>query len=442
MKNNFNKNTMLAGSVLLAFAIFAIAFGAFPHSANAQYYGGTNCPYPTVWANGYYKCSYQPTTVITPAPVYSYNNYTYQQQTYQQPQYPTLSASCYVNNTSVPSGSSVQWTVNANGGNGSYSYLWSGTDGLSGSGQSIYMTYYNTGAKTASVTIYSGGQSQSVSCGNSVTVYNSNTYQPTYNYYSSSAYQYYSPITASCVANTTSAPIGSAVVWSATATGGNGYYSYSWSGTDGIYGQGQAISYTYSQPSTKYASVTIYSNGQTVTEPCSNYVTIGTVGISGFPFMGVGSNNNGLDIGCYSDPTTAGINQPITWSAEVTGGAAPYTYSWTGSDGLTGSQASTIKYYATRGDKSAIVSVTSADGKTATHACSTSLTVRGATTGTVQAQPQPQVQQPQPQVQNNQGLSASALFSLNNIPWGWVAVLIILILFAAVMYLLFNKPKI
>jgi Mg2+ and Co2+ transporter CorA len=34
------------------------------------------------------------------------------------------------------------------------------------------------------------------------------------------------------------------------------------------------------------------------------------------------------------------------------------------------------------------------------------------------------------------------LFSLQNIPWGWVAILIILVLFATVLYLLFNKEKI
>jgi hypothetical protein len=31
---------------------------------------------------------------------------------------------------------------------------------------------------------------------------------------------------------------------------------------------------------------------------------------------------------------------------------------------------------------------------------------------------------------------------LSNIPWGWVAVLIILVLFGTVLYLLFNKHKI
>jgi hypothetical protein len=63
------------------------------------------------------------------------------------------------------------------------------------------------------------------------------------------------------------------------------------------------------------------------------------------------------------------------------------------------------------------------------------------------AAPTQPVQQPVQQVQPNtnqnpNGLSAAALFSLKNVPWGWVAILIILVLFATVVYLIFNRPKI
>ena len=49
---------------------------------------------------------------------------------------------------------------------------------------------------------------------------------------------------------------------------------------------------------------------------------------------------------------------------------------------------------------------------------------------------------PSAQVTTNNAQSASSVFSLSNVPWGWVAVIIILVLFATVMYLLFNRPKI
>ena len=47
---------------------------------------------------------------------------------------------------------------------------------------------------------------------------------------------YYQPLTVSCSANTASGNTGSAVTWSAYASGGNGSYTYSWTGSDGIYG--------------------------------------------------------------------------------------------------------------------------------------------------------------------------------------------------------------
>jgi hypothetical protein len=294
------------------------------------------------------------------------------------------------------------------------------------------MSYYNSGVKTASVTVYSNGQTITVNCSGSVSVYG-NAY-----YYNQPYGTYYPSLSASCQANTTYTPLGTAVTWSASATGGNGYYNYSWSGTDGISGSGQSIYYTYGQPGSKYASVTVYSNGQTITEPCNSFVNVGIP--AGATTVVVGSSNaSGLDIGCYADPSTAAVNQPITWSVEVSGGLAPYTYSWTGSDGLSGTQSSAIKYYASSGAKSAIVAVTSADGKTGTKACSNTVTVRGAGGGTAApVQQQPAVQQ---QTQGN-ALPAAAAFSLGNVPWGWIAVMVILVLFSTVMYLLFNRPKI
>lgn len=427
MKNIF-KNSAIAGSAVLVFAVFVFAVTAFPGSAHAQYAGAYNCAFPTVYSNGYWTCSQPTVTYVQPTPTY-----------YPTPSYQQLTATCYPNASSVQSGQTVQWVASPMGGTGQYSYNWSGSDGLAGTGQTASITYYNSGTKTGSVSVYSGGQSVNVTCSNYVTVYSApTTYNyPTYPSYPSYPTTYYSPLSVSCVANTSYAPLGTPVTWSASATGGNGYYSYSWSGTDGIYGQGQAITYTYNSSGTKYASVTVYSNGQTLTQPCSSYVTMGAPSgavIGG----GYVASNNGLDVACYPDPSSASVNQPVTWSAEVTGGNGQYTYSWTGTDGLSGSTASTIKYYGSAGQKSAIVTVTSTDGKSATRACSTALTVRSVGT------PRPPVsQQPVQSAQNTQNnLAAASVFSLSNIPWGWVALLIILVLFATVMYLLFNKPKI
>jgi hypothetical protein len=301
------------------------------------------------------------------------------------------------------------------------------------------MAYYSAGTKTAQVTVYSAGQSQTASCNNFVTVYNSQVQYPTYPTYPvyPNPISYYSPLSASCVVNTNYSPLGTAVTWSASATGGNGYYNYSWSGTDGIYGYGQAISYTYNSPGTKYASVTITSNGQTTTQPCSNFVTVGGPSVTGYYGYSTNynSNSSGLDVACYPDPSSASINQPVNWRAEVTGGTGQYTYTWSGTNDLTGNTSSVIKYYLSAGSKSAIVTVVSSDGRASTRACSATLTVRGAA---APAQPQ----QPAQVTTAQTNLTGASIFALSGIPWGWVAILIILVLFATVMYLLFNKPKI
>ena len=376
---NYQSNAIKAlglGTILMA-----LAFGAFmglsPVQAHAQ---------PYYYGNNYQLYHYPPVTHDQPQPVvyqqppqiiYQQSQPIYvqqPQQTYyvQQPtyiQYPSLSASCYAQNASVQTGTSVEWIASASGGNGSYAYSWSGTDSFysnSSYNAYAYMTYYNTGYKTAMVTVYSNGQSVTVNCSNSVNVYGSYAVyqQPTY----------------------------------------------------------------YSQPVTYYNQPTIAYNQ---------------------------SSNAGLDIGCYADPTTATPDQLVTWTAEVTGGVAPYSYSWTGSDGLSGTGSSVTKYYSTGGDKSALVSVTSANGLTGTRACSNSLAVRSAssnvayaprqssqtTTQTTTTTTQPGQQQ-QSTVTNTNGQAAATALSIGNIPWGWVAILVILVLFATIVYLLFNRPKI
>ena len=391
-------------------------------------------------------------------PIYSY---TYPSLPATQPSVSPLQAQCYPMNLNVTTGNTVTWYASAYGGNGSFYYVWTGTDGLSGQGQSIPMTYYTAGYKMASITVTSGGQTVSANCTGSVNVTGSNTYyNPTYPVIPTT---YYSPLSVTCNAgNSFTSGNNSAVTWTAYASGGNGGYSYSWTGTDGLSGSGQSVYYTYTNPGMKYAYVTAYSNGQSVTQACASGVNIlgygngygygtsyntsynTTYGTTYQPVAYNSSGNQGLDIGCYSDPATISINQPITWSTEVTGGVAPYTYSWTGSDGLTGSSASVIKTYSASGEKSAIVTVTSADGKTGSRSCTNTLAVRGSGYGSNIASnaTRTTVASNSTTNTNNGGLSAASALSLGSIPWGWVAVLIILVLFATVLYLIFNKPKI
>jgi hypothetical protein len=107
----------------------------------------------------------QPTTPKT-----TNTNQTQTTQTPTAPSAPALSVSCSASQTSLTVGQSAIWTAQVSGGTGSYSYSWSGTDGLSGNTQKVTKSYSSAGTKSATVNIVSGDQSVNRSCSNSVAV--------------------------------------------------------------------------------------------------------------------------------------------------------------------------------------------------------------------------------------------------------------------------------
>lgn len=58
----------------------------------------------------------------------------------------------------------VAWTSAATGGTGSYTYSWSGTDSLEGSGSSVNKTYSTIGEKTATLSVTSGSETITAAC--------------------------------------------------------------------------------------------------------------------------------------------------------------------------------------------------------------------------------------------------------------------------------------
>lgn len=65
-----------------------------------------------------------------------------------------------------------------------------------------------------------------------------------------------------------------------------------------------------------------------------------------------------IAVSCAPSSSSGVTNQPITWSATVTGHPGPFSYVWSGTDGVTGSTASVEKVYSTVGTKTAQVKVT------------------------------------------------------------------------------------
>lgn len=262
--------------------------------------------------------------------------------------------------------------------------------------------------------------------------------------YTSPTYYYSSPLSVSCRANTNYTTTGSYVTWTAYPAGGyNGNYTYntytySWSGTDGVYGSGTSMSTYYSNPGTKYAWVTIYSNGQTASAQCGNAVTVAGTYYTQPYAVTYPVYNSGLQVACAAETTSTRIGVPVTWSAEVASNGyqgGNYSYSWSGSSGLYGSNATAIANYSTAGTKTATVTVTAPNGQSASAVCRNTVAVKSAVTAAKPVVKAPVVQTPVPTPPMN------PVLTLGNVPWGWVEVLIILVLMGVIFYLIFNKKK-
>ncbi len=64
-----------------------------------------------------------------------------------------------------------------------------------------------------------------------------------------------------------------------------------------------------------------------------------------------------FSVSCRVTPSQIGINQPAIWSSSVTGPQGIYTYSWTGTDGLSGTASQVSKSYSSPGHKSGRLTV-------------------------------------------------------------------------------------
>jgi len=150
--------------------------------------------------------------------------------------------------------------------------------------------------------------------------------------------------------------------WSASATGGDGDYDFSWSGTDSLNGNASFVSKYYSTTGTKTGTVTITSDGQSITRTCSAVVST--------------TYNNDLNVSCSVSRSSVRVDQNVTWSANATGGDGDYDYDWDGTENLSGSNRTLTWSYDYTGTKRATVTVTS-DGQTVSASCTTRVTSGG-----------------------------------------------------------------
>lgn len=434
-----------------------------------------------------------------------------------------LSTSCSASPASVYTGETVTWSSSTSGGNGSYTYSWSGTDGLSGVAASIAKIYSTVGTKTASVTVTSPAGAPSVvllggrqcSGGTSVgggygTTEDGVGFTRDAEYTISQTCAEYAPTTSDSCCNVVieervdsmGQPINTIYQYNFSInsttvqkdstslhTGGNGtntnYYAglvrtspsstvtASCSNSASVIASlpdvttgsvsplstTAGVSTTYTVGVTNSASQATSAFGSTVyvclasdTTCLNNHLAkaptffdivlsffgriaeAGTsikipmsrislsAGASGsqtgsYTFSTSGAykirscadtplnevaesneNNNcsawvdftvnpsTLNATCSVSPSSGYTGDNITWTASPTGGVGSYTYSWAGTDSLSGTTQSVVKQYTTSGTKTGSVTVTSG-AQTVTRACSNSISIATSPTALLTASP-------------------------------------------------------
>lgn len=80
-----------------------------------------------------------------------------------------------------------------------------------------------------------------------------------------------------------------------------------------------------------------------------------------------------LEVSCEAQTESLFAHEEVTWSASVSGGVAPFTYEWSGDNGLSGSGDSVTKSYSSAGTYAATLKVVSSDLQEVSISCGTVL---------------------------------------------------------------------
>ncbi len=150
--------------------------------------------------------------------------------------------------------------------------------------------------------------------------------------------------------NPTSPVAGGPVTFAANATGGTVPYTFRWSFGDGSAAvSGNPVQHTYTSKGTFTVKVNA-TDGNGVTASASKSITVVAQTLhADFSFS----------------PTAPTKGSTVTFTAMVTGGTSPYSYSWSFGDGTTGSGNPAMHSYANAGNYTVMLTVTDMNSATA-----------------------------------------------------------------------------
>lgn len=162
------------------------------------------------------------------------------------------------------------------------------------------------------------------------------------------------PLNVSCGSSPATAYANDTVTWTASPTGGDGTYTYTWSGD--VSGTGQVETIAYASEGIKNASVEVSSGPQVVNASCS-------------PVSVVGAPDG---ISCRVSPASTFTDENVTWEVFVVG-LSDYQISWSGD--ATGSSDTVVSSYGTPGVKTATANIISTIDSSLLGSCSNSVRV-------------------------------------------------------------------
>jgi PKD repeat protein len=226
----------------------------------------------------------------------------------------------------------VTFTATASGGTSPYTFSWTFGDTTTGTGNPVSHTYTAAGNYTVTLTVRDA---------NAVTV--------TVTHVVSVSAQNL-VVNIACPASGT---VGTAVTCSATSSGGTSPVTFSWSAPGGSpsSGTGSSFSTTYNVKGSKTITVT----GTDSSSPAKTATASATVTINPLALAVV-----------IGGPSSGTVGTAVTFSANATGGTAPYTFSWTFGDGSSGTGNMVSHTYSTKGTYTVTVTVRDANSASAT----------------------------------------------------------------------------
>lgn len=248
-----------------------------------------------------------------------------------------LTATCDVSPQEAFVGGNVTWKAYSWGGSSrTNTFLWSGSDDFSGSGNPRSKRYNTSGSKTASVTVTSGSESEVGACP-SVTI----TEQPLVGL---------CEVRINTTRNATGGENNVSIEWRAQAAGATGNYNFSWSGSDGLVASTSIIRKQYQTPGEKTGVVIITSDNNSISLSCSGELTPSM-------FSETGTSTHPLVGSCRITPRTFSIQDDISWSATASGGNIQKTFTWSGTGELTGNHSTERFGYSEAGTKNGTIQI-------------------------------------------------------------------------------------